>query len=66
MMESELLSVGQIAEKLGCPMHKVQYLVMARRIDPVRRVGGCRLFAAEVVEKLRIDVKGQKTVKNPS
>lgn len=58
-MADELLSVSEIAEKLGCPQHRVQYLVMSRRIDPVRRVGGCRLFAADVIEQLRGEVKGK-------
>jgi len=65
-MADELLSVSEIAEKLGCPQHKVQYLVMSRRIDPVRRVGGCRLFAADVVEKLRQEIEGGRAVAHVS
>lgn len=58
-MASELMDVRQISEKLGVPKHRVQYLIMSRRIDEVRRVGMCRLFKADVVDKLREEINGK-------
>ena len=64
MSGQELLTTGQIAERLNLPIHKIQYYLISRRIDPVRRVGGYRLFAADVVDKLRAEINGGKVTAN--
>lgn len=56
----EFLTVGELAEKLDCPIHKVQYLLTTRRIDPIRRVGGYRIFSPEVVERLKPEIRDTK------
>lgn len=62
MKGKKLLTTGDIAARLNLPIHRVQYFLTARRIDPVTRVGGYRLFAADVVEKLRVEIEGKKVV----
>ena len=50
-------TVGQIALRLGCPVHWVEYLVRARGIRPVRKAGNARIFResdiAYLVSELR-------------
>ena len=51
------LTVGEIAKRLDCPIHKVEYLISSRNINPVERAGNLRIFANDVVEILRDEIK---------
>ncbi len=44
-----MYTIGQIAERLGVPVHQVKYAILSRRIDPRNRAGRYRLFAEEDV-----------------
>lgn len=48
-----LLTVGQIAKKLSCPIWQVQYLLKSRGIKPICRVGVLRLFPPNIVNVLQ-------------
>jgi hypothetical protein len=39
------LTVGEIARRLGEPLHKIEYVIRARRIAPARIAGNIRIFA---------------------
>jgi hypothetical protein len=58
----QLLTLGLMAEQLGCPAWKVDYLLRSRGIKPIQRAGHLRIFSSEVVETLRreLDAMGQK------
>jgi hypothetical protein len=43
------LTVGGIAHAAGCPVHRVTYLLRARRIRPAFRAGTARVFTPEQV-----------------
>lgn len=54
-----LLTVGQIARRLGVDQHRVAYVIKSRRILPTDRVGVFRVFdergeaeIAKVVEEI--------------
>ncbi len=47
------LTVGVIAEKLNLPLHRVEYLVKSRNIQPVERAGNLRVFSPDVLDILR-------------
>jgi DNA-binding transcriptional MerR regulator len=38
-------TVGEIARRLGVPLHRVEYLIRARGIRPASRAGNARVFA---------------------
>jgi len=53
------LTIGVIAKSLNCPLHKIEYLIRARSIQPVERAGHLRIFAPEVVNVLRKELDGR-------
>lgn len=69
-MEMEtLLTVGQVARELSCPIWRVQYLLRARDIKPTCRVGVLRLFQTDVVDVLRQElnvIKQRRTLAGAS
>lgn len=52
-MEGKALTVGVIADKLGCPIHRVEYLIRSRGIQPVQRAGNFRVFSQEALSLLQ-------------
>lgn len=46
------LTVGAIARELGEPVHRVQYAVKTRAIEPEAVAGNLRIFAPEAVERV--------------
>lgn len=48
------LTTGQIAERLKMPVHRVEYIIESRNIEPANRVGNIRVFdeaAVKLIEK---------------
>jgi DNA-binding transcriptional MerR regulator len=45
-------TVGEIARRLGQPVHRVEYVIRSRHIRPVSRAGNCRVFAEEDVARI--------------
>ena len=56
MGETKLLTVGEIAKQLNCPIHKVLYLIQSRQIKPFQRAGCLRIFGEDVVDMLRSEL----------
>lgn len=52
-MEKPLITVGTISRETGIPIATVQYLLQSRQIHPDFRAGRLRVFAPEVIEKIR-------------
>lgn len=46
----DLYTLGQISTQTGLPMHTVRYIVESRKIEPVGRIGGKRVFDDAAVE----------------
>lgn len=38
-------TVGAIAEAANQPVHRIEYLIDARKIEPIARAGNCRVFS---------------------
>ncbi len=57
-------TIGEIARRLGQPIHRIEYVIRARRIQPSGWAGNARVFSEDAVrviagELRRIaDVKG--------
>jgi len=56
MATATLLSIGDIAQRLGIPNHRVEYIIKTRRIDPVGRVGHMRAFPENAVARIKIEL----------
>jgi hypothetical protein len=46
------LTVGAIARELGEPIHRVQYAIRTRGVEPECLAGNIRVFADDVVERV--------------
>ncbi len=59
-------TVGEIARRLGVPVHRIKYIIRARGIQPSGRAGNCRVFidadvAYIAAELRRIDAEKGKS-----
>ncbi|HPC93823.1 MAG TPA: hypothetical protein PLU87_02700 [Sedimentisphaerales bacterium] len=52
-MKTAVLTVGQIAERLGQPPSRVAYQIAKQRLKPVARVGIIRLFSEQQGETIQ-------------
>lgn len=52
-----LPTVGEIAKRLSAPLHRVQYIIESRHIDPVGRAGNCRVFAEADVDFIAAELR---------
>jgi hypothetical protein len=52
-MADELITIGQIADRLEEPPSRVAYIIAKHRMKPVRRVGIIRLFSEQQVQAIR-------------
>ena len=55
--ETRALTIGVIAEQLGIPLHRVEYLIKSRDIRPVQRAGHLRVFDATALDALRKEIR---------
>jgi hypothetical protein len=44
-----LPTVGEIARRLGQPIHRIEYIIRSRRIEPCGRAGNSRVFSEDSV-----------------
>jgi hypothetical protein len=52
------LTVGAIAQELGEPIHRIEYVIRTRRIEPECLAGHIRVFGADVVERIAEILRG--------
>ncbi len=45
MRNQPLLTVGEIARRLGQPVHRIEYIILSRKIQPAGWAGHARVFA---------------------
>ena len=51
-----LMTVGQIAQLLRQPVHRIAYIINTRRIDEAARAGRLRVFDLEAVGQIRSEL----------
>jgi hypothetical protein len=56
-------TVGEIARRLGQPVHRVEYLIKARGIQPCGRAGNCRVFSEADVTRIAGELRRIETRK---
>ena len=54
---SAVPTVGEIARRLGEPVHRVEYIIKARGIRPSARAGNCRVFSDADVDFIAAEVR---------
>ncbi|MCH8808192.1 MAG: hypothetical protein IH986_19180 [Planctomycetes bacterium] len=52
-----LPTVGEIARRLNKPLHRVEYIIDARRIRPEGRAGNARVFSEAAVERIASELR---------
>jgi hypothetical protein len=48
-----LLTLGDIAKRIGEPIHRVRYAIESRKIEPAGRAGQLRMFLESDVELIQ-------------
>ena len=61
------LSVGEIARRIGCPIHRVEYVIRSRALQPKERAGNVRVFSEADISLItgeirRIDARNSARV----
>lgn len=56
-MSEKLLTVGEIANRIGCPIHRVEYLVRSRNIHSAQRAGNLRVFSESDLKRIAAEVQ---------
>ena len=56
-MSERALTVGEIARRLNCPIHRIEYLVQSRNIQPTQRAGNLRVFSQETYAFIEAELK---------
>ena len=47
-----LLTIGQIQNKVGLPIWRINYIIQTRRIQPKGRIGRVRVFSPAVIQMI--------------
>ncbi len=60
-MNNNLMTLGTLAERLGIKIHRAEYLVRSRHVQPAGTAGRYRLFDGKTLEKLQRELKRAKS-----
>jgi DNA-binding transcriptional MerR regulator len=58
MSKSVEPTIGHIAQQLGVPIHRVQYIIKSRNIQPVSIAGQARIFSTEAIRQISAALAG--------
>ena len=58
-MEEKALTLGEIARRLNCPLHKIEYLLRTREIQPIQRAGNLRVFSEKSLGLLKAELENR-------
>lgn len=50
-------TVGEIARRLGEPIHRIEYIIRARNIAPIVRAGNVRVFSDANVDRIASELR---------
>lgn len=50
-------TVGEIARRIGQPLHRVEYVIRSRRLQPTRLAGNARIFSEADVEHIAAEIR---------
>jgi hypothetical protein len=49
-------TVGEIARRLGQPVHRIEYVLRSRQIRPTGRAGNSRVYSEEQVAQIEAEI----------
>jgi len=52
-----MLTIGEIARRLGQPVHRIEYVIRARGIRPCGWAGNARVFPEDAVEVIAAELQ---------
>jgi len=55
------LTISEVARLLGCSVFRADYYIRSRKIAPVETAGRLRIFDKGVIERLRQEMRTEKT-----
>ena len=61
-----MLTIGEIARRLGEPIHRIEYVIRARRIAACGWAGNARVFPEEAVGAIDRELKRIDTARHRS
>lgn len=50
-------TIGEIARRLGQPIHRIEYVIRARHIRPCGWAGNARVFPEDAVEAIAAELR---------
>jgi hypothetical protein len=53
----QLVTVGQIAQELNEPLHRIEYVLRTRDISPCGIAGNCRVYTEEDIERVAMELR---------
>ncbi len=54
---SQLPTIGTIANQLGEPVHRIEYVIRSRSIKPSGRAGNARVFSESDIERIADELR---------
>jgi hypothetical protein len=52
-----LPTVGVIADRIGEAVHRIEYVIRSRGIEPLGRAGNARVFSEQAVERIAAELR---------
>lgn len=52
-----LATVGEISRRLKCPLHRIEYVIRTRKINPSGRAGNSLVYPDEAVARIRDELR---------
>jgi hypothetical protein len=50
-------TVGEIARRLGVPLHRVEYVIRSRRIEPTGKAGNAYVYSDADVDRIASELR---------
>jgi hypothetical protein len=57
-------TIGEIARRLGEPVHRIEYVIRVRKIQPTGWAGNSRVFPDEAIEVIASELQRIDAAKN--
>ena len=56
-LSSQIASLGEIAERLNVPIHRVEYVIRSRQIKPALVVGGRHIYSEAQIQRISSEIR---------
>ncbi len=56
-VSSQIASLGEIAERLNVPIHRIEYVIRSREIKPLLVAGGRHFYSEAQVQRIASEIR---------